>query len=200
MPKVKIARKSVSLDMTAMCDMAFLLLTFFMLTTKFKPQEALVVDIPPSVSQIPVPTKNLMLISVRKDGAVFFGVEDQNTRKAMLKTMSDKYKIPFSANEEHEFLLTESFGVPIQQLKPLLNLSADDRNRAKQDGVPVDSLNNQLSDWIYAARYGNPQIRIAIKGDKESNYETVKDIIATLQDQNINRFNLVTSAKNPIKK
>ncbi|MEY4291989.1 MAG: hypothetical protein RIQ61_366, partial [Bacteroidota bacterium] len=33
MPKVKIPRKSTVVDMTAMCDVAFLLLTFFMLAT-----------------------------------------------------------------------------------------------------------------------------------------------------------------------
>lgn len=199
MPKVKVARKSVSLDMTAMCDMAFLLLTFFMLTTKFKPAEALVVDIPPSVSQLPIPEKNLMLISVRKDGAVFFGVDDQNTRQSMLKGMTDKYKVSLTPNEIHEFMLMESFGVPVQQLKPLLDLNSNDRNKVKQDGVPADSLNNQLSDWIYLARIANPKIRIAIKGDKQSNYDTVKGIIATLQEQNINRFNLVTSAKNVLR-
>ncbi len=196
MPKVKVPRKSVSLDMTAMCDMAFLLLTFFMLTTKFKPQEALTVDIPPSVSQIPIPDKDMLLISVRDDGAVFFGVDDQNTRGNMLKTITEKYKIAFTPKEQHEFLLLENFGVPVQKLKSLLAVEGPDRNRVKQDGVPTDSLNNQLSDWIYAARYANPKIRIAIKGDKKSNYEVVKDIIGTLQDQNINRFNLVTSVKN----
>jgi len=199
MPKVKVARKSVSLDMTAMCDMAFLLLTFFMLTTKFKPAEALVVDIPPSVSQLPIPEKNLMLISVRSDGAVFFGVDDQNTRQSMLKGMADKYKVTFSPTETHEFMLMESFGVPVQQLKGLLDVGTNERNRVKQDGIPADSLNNQLSDWIYLARIANPKIRIAIKGDKQSNYETVKGIIATLQEQNINRFNLVTSAKNVLR-
>ena len=35
MPKVKIPRKSTAVDMTAMCDVAFLLLTFFMLTSNF---------------------------------------------------------------------------------------------------------------------------------------------------------------------
>ena len=199
MPKVKIARKSVSLDMTAMCDVAFLLLTFFMLTTKFKPAEALVVDIPPSVSQLPIPEKNLMLISVRNDGAIFFGVDDQNTRQSMLKGMLDKYKTTLSPNESHEFLLMESFGVPVQQLKSLLSLKSTQRNSVKQDGIPSDSLNNQLGDWIYLARIANPKIRIAIKGDKQSNYETVKSIISTLQDQNINRFNLVTSAKNVLR-
>ena len=133
------------------------------------------------------------------DGAIFFGVDDQNTRQSMLKGMSDKYKLTFSPNETHEFLLMESFGVPVQQLKSLLGFNANERNGVKQEGIPIDSLNNQLSDWIYLARVANPQIRIAIKGDKQSNYDSVKEIISTLQDQNINRFNLVTSAKNVLR-
>jgi biopolymer transport protein ExbD len=71
MPKVKIPRKNISLDMTAMCDMAFLLLTFFMLTTKFKPDEPLVVDTPTSISEIKIPESNLMVISIGKEGQVF---------------------------------------------------------------------------------------------------------------------------------
>ena len=39
MPKHKPKRSAPSIDMTAMCDVAFLLLTFFMLTAKAKPQE-----------------------------------------------------------------------------------------------------------------------------------------------------------------
>ena len=42
MPKVKVPRKSTNIDMTAMCDVSFLLLTFFMLTTKFKADEPVV--------------------------------------------------------------------------------------------------------------------------------------------------------------
>ena len=36
MPRVKVARKSTAIDMTAMCDVAFLLLTFFILSAKPK--------------------------------------------------------------------------------------------------------------------------------------------------------------------
>ncbi|RPI68323.1 MAG: biopolymer transporter ExbD, partial [Ignavibacteriales bacterium] len=42
MPKVKVPRKSTLIDMTAMCDVAFLLLTFFMLTTQFKSDESVI--------------------------------------------------------------------------------------------------------------------------------------------------------------
>src|SRR4051794_28959445 len=113
MPKVKIPRKSISLDMTAMCDMAFLLLTFFMLATKFKPQEAVLVDIPSSVSPTKLPEVDIMTISVRDDGAVFFGMDGQHARIAMLERVAEKYKISFTEQEKKEFSLTESFGVPV---------------------------------------------------------------------------------------
>lgn len=196
MPKIKVARKSVSLDMTAMCDMAFLLLTFFMLTTKFKPQEALVVDIPSSVSEVKLPEKDIMTISVRNDGAVFFGVDDQYTRMEMLKSVAKKRNVNISEGELKKFALTESFGMPVEQLPQALKLTPDQFNAIKQNGIPADSLNNQLGDWIYAARVANRKIRIAVKGDKQSNYDVIDNVIETLQDQKINKFNLITSMEN----
>jgi biopolymer transport protein ExbD len=193
MPKVKIARKSISLDMTAMCDMAFLLLTFFMLATKFQPSEAVVVDMPSSHSQIRLPDVDIMTITVRTDGAVFFGVDGQFNRERILEDIAAKYKITFSDKQKKEFSLTPNFGVPVSQLQALFNLSNDDRTKAKQIGIPADSLKNELGDWIYAGRKANRNIRIAVKGDKDSNYEVIKNVIATLQDQNVNKFNLITT-------
>jgi biopolymer transport protein ExbD len=193
MPKIKVPRKNISLDMTAMCDMAFLLLTFFMLSTKFKPQESVIVDIPSSVSEIKMPESDIMIISVEKSGAVYFGVDGQNTRIALLDKIAEKYKVTFSGSEKQEFGLTEAFGTPVRSLKSLLNVPSADRQKLEQPGIPVDSLNNELKDWVTLARLSNPKLRIAIKGDKNVNYKTVKTIIATLQSQNINKFNMITT-------
>jgi len=181
--------------MTAMCDMAFLLLTFFMLATKFKPQEVVPVDIPSSVSPIKLPDTDVMVISVRQDGAIFFGMDGQQSRLKLLESMSDKYRIPFTDAEKQQFALTESFGVPITQLKSYLNLRPDARAKVKVNGIPADSADNQLRDWIFYSRFAKypKKVRIAVKGDRQSNYEVIEKVIATLQDQNINKFNLITS-------
>lgn len=194
MSKVKVSRKSASLDMTAMVDVAFLLLTFFMLASQFKAKEVVSVLIPASVSEFTIPEKNIMIISLRDDGAVFFGIDGRPSRQRMLENISKKYNMTFSPTETAEFIKMENFGVPMNQLKSLLK-NLGEGNSPKQGGIPTDSTNNQLGDWIYAARVANPQIRIAIKGDKQANYPAAKAVVSTLQEQNINRFNMITSLK-----
>ena len=66
MPKHKPARKAPSIDMTAMCDVAFLLLTFFMLTAKMKPQETVVIDTPSSISETKLPEAGTLTILIGK--------------------------------------------------------------------------------------------------------------------------------------
>ena len=82
MPKVKVPRKSTAIDMTAMCDVAILLLTFFILTTKFRPSELAPIDIPSSKSEIPIPDKGILKFEIASDGRIFVGVDDQPTRLA----------------------------------------------------------------------------------------------------------------------
>lgn len=194
MSKVKVSRNSVSVDMTAMVDVAFLLLTFFMMASQFKSKEVVSVLIPASVSEFTIPEKNIMIISLRDDGAVFFGIDGRPSRQRMLENISKKYNMTFSPNEIAEFIKMENFGVPLNQLKSLLK-NLGEGNSPKQGGIPTDSTNNQLGDWIYAARVANPQIRIAIKGDKQADYPAAKAVVSTLQEQNINRFNMITSLK-----
>jgi biopolymer transport protein ExbD len=194
MAKVKIPRKSISLDMTAMCDVAFLLLTFFILTTKFKPDDPVQVSTPSSVSETKLPDTDILTITVDKENRVFFGIDGQFAREKMLEFISGQYQIGFTPEEKKEFSLMSTFGVPIGQMRSLLALKPSERNKpGLQTGIPIDSVNNELKDWVSYARYANPRLRITIKGDGDASYETIKRVIGTLQDININKFNLITN-------
>lgn len=193
MPKVKVPRKSTSVDMTAMTDVAFLLLTFFMLATKFKPDEPVVVDTPSSISEIKLPESDVILLTIDKDNRVFFGIDGQQTKEEILKRMAEKYSVKFTAAQIKEFSLLSTFGVPIAQLPALLNMKSDERLKVAQPGIPCDSLNNELADWIWQSRLVNNKVRVAVKGDRETGYPVVKQVIATLQDKKVNRFNFITS-------
>lgn len=195
MPKVKVKRKPPHIDMTAMTDVAFLLLTFFMLTTKFKPDEPFVVDPPSSVSDYKLPESNVIQISVNGEGKVFFST-DQGSRRSTLEKIAKQYNVTFSEDEYKRFSLVENFGVPVNQLKQFLDLKPADRAKVNQPGIPTDSTNNELSNWILFARQSNPQAIVAIKGDGNADYPVMKDIIATLQARKVNRFNLITNLEN----
>jgi biopolymer transport protein ExbD len=195
MPKVKIPRKSTLVDMTAMCDVAFLLLTFFMLTANFKADDAVIVDMPASISDIKLPDVNIMNITIDKNGSIFFGVDGQFNRVRLLKNMSERYKIQFTDEETNQFALIQSFGLPINKLKSFLDLTPMERAKIKQPGIPCDSVKNELADWVIMGRIANPKYRIAINGDKVVKFPIVKNVMNTLQDKKVNKFNLITSLR-----
>ncbi|WP_396175157.1 ExbD/TolR family protein [Flavobacterium sp.] len=204
MAKVKMSKKSTTIDMTAMCDVAFLLLTFFILTATAKVPEPLPVDTPSSTVQTKLPDTDLAMLTVGKsDGKeqVFFGVKGKEIRMATLDYMAQKYKMTFTDQERTQFSLVDEFGVPIEGLKQLLSMkSADRAKKGVQPGIPCDSLNNQLQDWVQYARKANidvnqKELQFAIKGDAKEEYPQIKKVMDILQDQKINSFNLVTGLR-----
>ena len=197
MPKVKIKRKSTLIDMTAMCDVASLLLTFFILTATARQPEPLPVDIPSSTVTIKLPDTDISTLTVGQ-GKVFFGVVGQDVRINMLQRIGEKYGIQFTEQEKLRFSLIESFGVPIANLKEFIAMSGNDRNKLQQPGIPRDSSNNELNEWILQARYAtkeihNQDLRFSIKGDSNEEYPVIRDVIDILQSQKINKFSLITS-------
>ncbi len=192
-------KKSTSTDMTAMCDVAFLLLTFFILTATAKVPEALPVDTPASTVQTKLPETDLATITIGK-GKVFYDLKGREVRKRTLELMGDKYGIKFTPDEMDKFALMEGFGVPIQNLSQIIAMKAADRTKAEQPGVPKDSLDNQLKEWIYNSRIANienndKELQIAIKGDAKEEYPEIKKVMDILQDQKINSFSLVTGLR-----
>jgi biopolymer transport protein ExbD len=196
---IKMKKKSTSTDMTAMCDVAFLLLTFFILTATAKAPEVLPVDTPQSTVQTKLPEKNLATLTVG-GGKVFFDIKGKDVRKRTLELMSNKYGVKFSEDDQNKFAVMESFGVPIQSLKQVLDMKPADRSKAGQPGIPKDSLDNQLAEWIQNARIANIEIQdkeleIAIKGDAKEEYPVIRKVMDILQDQKINSFSLVTGLR-----
>ncbi len=200
MAKVKSGKNATSIDMTAMCDVAFLLLTFFILTATAKQPEALAVDTPASTVQTKLPDSDLATITVGQN-KVFFGLQGKDIRARTLELMAQKYQLKFSDVDKEKFSLIETFGMPIGDLKQIIDIPNADRNKeGLQPGIPKDSLDNQLADWIQNARLAtielhDKELQIAIKGDAKEEYPQIRKIMDILQDQKINSFNLVTGLR-----
>jgi biopolymer transport protein ExbD len=80
MPKFKKPRIPVRIDMTPMVDVGFLLFTFFMLTTSFRPPEEVQIILPESHSQFKLPESDVMMVTISKDGRIFLGLDSQRLR------------------------------------------------------------------------------------------------------------------------
>jgi len=201
MPKLKMPRKSTNVDMTAMCDVAFLLLTFFMLATRFKPEEPVTVVTPNSISEIPIPDNDIMLITVDPKGRVFFNVDSKNDRMDIINDIDEYKNLGLTQQEKTNFSIGASVGVPFSQLKSYLDATPDQQREFDKQttGIPTDTVNtsdqNELAAWIRIARNTNPKLRIAIKADGGASYPDIQKVIKTLENWKIFKFNLITGLK-----
>ena len=201
MPKIKIARKSTHVDMTAMTDVAFLLLTFFMLATKFRPDEPVIVRTPSSTSTTQIP-EGFMLITLDKDGRVFFSLDNLNAKKELIEQINTDKGLNLTKDEKADFVNAPAVPVPFNQLKSFLELPAKEREEFYKTapGIPTDTTGdyetNELAYWIKnTSYYLGPNFRIAIKADGDAKYPEIKKVIGTLGKLKIFRFNFITDLK-----
>ncbi|MCK6695034.1 MAG: biopolymer transporter ExbD, partial [Thermoanaerobaculia bacterium] len=205
MPKNKPTRHIPTVDMTAMCDVAFLLLTFFMLTAKAKPQEPVSVDTPSSISETKLPDAGTLTILVDSEGKVYLDMAGQHTRLALIKEMNSQNQMGLSEEDQLKFTIAGAFGVPRNQLKKWLELGPTERAQLKVPGIPADSTNNELGPWIHNARLAQFKMKqegkvtdeyvIVVKADQNTPYPAIQKVINTLIDINVNKFNLITSTE-----
>ncbi len=187
--------------MTPLVVMFAVLLTFFILRATVKPHVTALVDVPFSVAEKTVHTFNLMTVVLSKDQKVFFNVDNGSDtllqyRGQILEEMGNRYGIEFTEQELNKFAkLNSEFGLPIQRMKSFLAADNQSERDEIQDGIPIDSTDNQLATWILVSRQVNPAVRTCIKGDADTEFPVVKEILDILQDKNVNRFNLITSLR-----
>ena len=112
MGKVKVAKKSTFIDMTAMSDVTVLLLTFFMLTSTFVQKEPVKVTTPGSDSEIKIPDKDVLQILVDGKGKVFMSLDKQADLASTLESVGGQYGIKFTPEEIKKFKLSNSKGHP----------------------------------------------------------------------------------------
>ena len=186
--------------MTAMCDVAFLLLSFFILATKFKPPEALSVVTPNSVSSKVAPDKNVVLVTLDKEGKVYFSVSDGNTseKKDIIETVNTAKNLGLTDAEKKNFVNNPSsyIGVPFSQLKSYLDKSPDELKNAVLPGIPVtDSANNELLEWVRAAvgAFQGSHMNLLIKGDNAAKYPSFDGVVFAFKKNDQLKFQLITN-------
>ncbi len=203
MPSVKIPRKSTFTDMTPFVDVAFLILSFFIMATKFKPQEAAAARPPSSVSSQDLPENDAIMVTIDTTSRVFFSVlsdKDKSVYDQVIQQLNNDRKLNLTKEEMASYRKLSGIGVPFSKLANFLALSPDDKAKVNQEGIPVlDTLNNELVWWVGAAKkvysdLGHP-LKYLIKGDNNSTYPAFEAAIAAFKKNDIYKFNLVTALK-----
>lgn len=199
MPKIKLPTKSPHIDMTPMVDLFSVVLTFLMLTTTMRQPEPAPVDTPSSISEKPTPDFNTLTLLLSKDDKVYLNFDNGpdtllKFRPKILEEMGKRYNVEFTQAELKEFeKYPSSIGLPISQMKAFLDTKDNKVRTSLETGIPIDSTNNQLADWIFCARTVNPNIQASIKGDAKTGFEVVKRVLDIMADKNVFKFNLITT-------
>jgi biopolymer transport protein ExbD len=200
MPSVKIGKKSTVTDMTPFVDVAFLILSFFIMATKFKPPEPVEITTPNSVSSQILPDNDAVMITIDSTIRVFFTImsaKDLGVFDNIAENLNKTRNLGLTPEEIANFKKTSFIGVPYSQLKSFLDIPAVQQKADKVPGIPVDSANNELFWWIRDAKsaFAGRKLSFLIKGDNNSKYPAFEAVVNSLKKNDELKYNLVTSSE-----
>jgi biopolymer transport protein ExbD len=185
--------------MTPFVDIAFLILSFFIMATKFKPPEPVEITTPGSVLSQKLPESNAVMIIVDSANRVWFSIlsdKDKTKFDQVIQGINTSRGLGLSAAEMANYRQTFAVGVPFGNLKQLLSLDPKAQQQLKQPGIPVlDSANNELVWWINESKkaFAGEKLNFLIKGDAKSKYPTFEAVVAALKKNDEFKYNLVTA-------
>jgi biopolymer transport protein ExbD len=164
-------RIGISIDMTPMVDVAFLLLIFFMETAKIKPADVDEVHLPVSNSELKVPETGVITVVVNAAKPATEATADV----AAMPAQPTRVKVVYQVMEQRK-------GGPPGELAPA----------EKEQAVDIANLAENLQLSLKAARIAQPSARMIIKMDKDAEFGVMADLMGALQAVNAPRFNVMT--------
>jgi biopolymer transport protein ExbD len=197
MSRPKISRKGTSIDMTAMCDVAFLLLSFFILTTKFKASEAITVTTPSSVASKTAPEKDLVLITIDRNGKVFLSMDDEQKKELIANSLNNTKQLGIDVNA---FKKAEFFGTSFSQIPSYLAIPKEKRMGDALPGLAIDTTKgaNELIEWMQVVNsaYAGQKMNLLLKGDNNAKYPAFKAVIDAFKKNDFLKFQMITNPEN----
>lgn len=226
MPKIQMPKGTPSLDMTPMVDLAFLLVTFFMLTSSFREQEAVVVNSPKASAPNVILPEKAFIISISNKGEAYIDITDQ----AMRPLVFSKAYTDITGKEAPKGLTTAikkvgTIGLGMQKLPDYLETDPGNRADIKMNGIPFDTAlkvekeikETELYKWAEAAymtaqaewqlrKDMNPALtlddmmKFCIKADRETEYALVKKIMDVFLYAGVPNFQIITNFEEDIER
>jgi biopolymer transport protein ExbD len=181
----KVRRPGTRIDMTPYVDVIMLILTFFILTAQFKAElsEDIEVRLPKSGNDTTkLPERNVMTIVVSKWGDVFVDVDN-------IKVREDVYGNSLAIAAYH----IDSTTPPGWTDPAKLNPEGKELSRPIYEIKDRETFKKTLIDLRLSSKSNvNKDLRIVVKGDKESNIGHIQDLMEVLKETKNTRFALVT--------
>jgi biopolymer transport protein ExbD len=194
MGRAKLPRKSTNIDMTAMCDVAFLLLSFFILATKAKPPEAIHVTPPTSVAAKKVPQKDVVLVTLDPSGKVFISMDNVDKKEFIANSIKGTTN---PALDVKAFTKATFWGAPFAGINSFLSIPEEKRTGSALPGIPVDTTKgpNEMVEWMRLIKtaYAGEKINLLLKGDNEAKYPAFRAIVDAFKSNDLLKFQMVTN-------